>query len=189
MKKFKLLFVLLIIFIFTGCNANNLTGINQNKNLQLNKQNCILDDCLIVQGLDTYPIAELNQEVKSALLAALDDEYKAYSTYEAVINKFGTVRPFIMIIRAEEQHATSLKSLFDKYGLDIPRNNYLSNIQAPDTFSLSCQLGVAAEIANYELYENLLLKVSDYPDIVDVFTNLMNASKEKHLPAFEKCAN
>ena len=56
------------------------------------------------------------------------------------------------------------------------------------TLTAACQTGVDAEIANADLYKNILLPiVTNYPDITAVFTNLMNASEEKHLPAFEKC--
>ena len=33
-----------------------------------------------------------------------------------------------MIIRAEEQHISSLKSLFDKYGLEIPKDNWTNKV-------------------------------------------------------------
>jgi hypothetical protein len=127
--------------------------------------------------------------VIQSLEKALDDEYKAYATYDAVIEKFGNVRPFIMIIRAEEQHISSLKGLFDKYGLLIPENPYLGEIDAPETLTDACSTGVEAEIENAELYrKDLLPNVVEYEDITLVFNNLMNASQEKHLPAFERCA-
>ena len=152
------------------------------------KGTCNADGCLAVSDLE-YPVGDLSEEAKSALESALDDEYKAYATYDAVINKFGNVRPFIMIIRAEEQHISSLKGLFDKYGLEIPENTYLGNISAPDTLAEACSTGVEAEIANAKLYEDDLLPgVSDYEDITLVFNNLMRASQDSHLPAFERCA-
>lgn len=191
MHNLKLLFIILVTILLTGCSLtdNNSNSLRQNEGQQqINQKNCTLDDCLAVSNLEAYPVAKLNQDVQDALLKALDDEYKAYATYDAVIDKFGAVRPFIMIIRAEEQHAASLKSLFDKYGLEIPSNSYIKNIKTPDSLVLSCQSGVEAEIANYKLYEELLEVAKEYPDIVSVFTNLMNASKFKHLPAFENCA-
>jgi len=52
----------------------------------------------------------------------------------------------------------------------------------------ACQIGVDAEIANAALYrDELLPAVTAYEDITLVFENLMNASQQKHLPAFEKC--
>jgi len=150
---------------------------------------CLSDGCLAINDLE-YPVSELPAPVINALNKAIDDEYKAYSTYDAIINKFGRVRPFIMIIRAEEQHIISLKSIYDKYGVEIPENSYLGTIPAPDSVSGACATGVLAEIDNAALYkEELLPVVEEYDDITSVFTSLMNASQEKHLPAFQKCSN
>lgn len=156
-----------------------------NKNMQPSPQNCLADDCLLVDNM-SYPAGELSKEIQNALNLAILDEYKAHSTYEAVIKKFGNVRPFSMIVRSEEQHISSLKAVFDKYGLKIPNDNTKS--QAPATLVQACQTGVEAENANISLYrEKLLPLVVSYPDISAVFTNLMNASEQKHLKAFEKC--
>lgn len=157
------------------------------ESIQPNKNNCLSDDCLLVDNLD-YPVRELSPEAQKALDEAINDEYKALSTYEAVIAKFGNVRPFAMIKGAEEQHIASLKAIYDKYGITIPTNTWPAEISVPKTLQESCQTGVEAEIANGALYKDELLPaVSDYEDISGVFTTLMNASIQKHLPAFEKC--
>lgn len=197
--------VLLLLFIFLRPNTNKSTdlsrgalsgnsgswqkgmmqggrGMNQN----INKGNCIGDDCLEVSDLN-YPAGELTKEAQNAVNEAINDEYKAYSTYRAVIEKFGMTRPFSMIIRAEEQHISSLKAIYDKYGLTAPENT-ITNVIVPPTITQACQIGVDAEIANAALYKDKLLPaVVDYPDITNVFTNLMNASQDKHLPAFNRC--
>ena len=163
----------------------NQNRIQQRRNL--NKGNCLADDCLTVDNLD-YPVGDLSQQAKEALIEAINDEYKAHALYEKTIEKFGFVRPFSMIIRAEEQHISSLKSLFDKYGLEIPKDNWTNKVSVEKTIQQACQTGVDAEIANAKLYQDKLLPmVSDYEDIKLVFTNLMNASQEKHLVAFERC--
>lgn len=151
------------------------------------QEGCIADECLLVDGLE-YPVATLSDSAKAALGAALDDEYKAFATYQPVIEEFGAVRPFIMISRAEEQHIAALKALYDKYGIAVPENSYLGTISAPESVLAACQTGVDAETANAALYDDRLLPaVSTYPDIVRVFTNLRNASANRHLPAFERC--
>lgn len=160
---------------------------NYNQNQTTNRQNCLADDCLLIDDLQ-YPVDKLSAKTQQALDEAINDEYKALSTYEAVIAKFGNVRPFAMIKGAEEQHIASLKAIYDKYGLAVPANTWANKISTPATLQAACQIGVEAEIANADLYKNELLPaVDDYDDIVAVFTNLMNASEQKHLPAFEKC--
>jgi hypothetical protein len=131
----------------------------------------------------------ITTEAKDALLTALDDEYKAYATYSAVISKEGSIRPFSMIINAENQHIESLKALMSDYKIEIPENKYLGNISISGTVTELCTIGKEAEIANAKLYrERLIPQVSAFSDITEVFTNLMNASQNNHLRAFEKCS-
>lgn len=161
------------------------SGSERGKNF--NKENCLADECLAVNNFD-YPVDDLSGQAKDALAEAINDEYKAHALYEKTIEKFGLVKPFSMIIRAEEQHISSLKSLFDKYGLEIPKDGWADKVSTEETLQRTCQLGVDAEIANAKLYKDKLLPmVSEYEDIKSVFTNLMNASQEKHLAAFERC--
>lgn len=188
-KNIALLSVVVIVvssFILFNFNQRQSQKIVKNQN-QFTRQNCLSEDCLLVDNLN-YPAGELPVSVKDALNQAINDEYKAYSTYEAVIKKLGSVRPFSMIIRAEEQHISALRSIYDKYGLTIPENTMAKKITAPNTLQQSCQAGVDAEIANAALYKDKLLPVvTNYPDITQVFQNLMNASQQKHLVSFEKC--
>lgn len=187
-KKIIYLSLALIFLVVLLINLfNNKSNSNQNKYTG-NRQNCLADDCLLVDNLD-YPVGTLPQKVQDALDQAINDEYKAYTTYEAVIKKFGNIKPFSMIIRAEEQHISSLKSIYDKYGATIPENKLkVEDISLPSTVKEICQIGVDAEIANANLYKDKLLpEVKSYEDISNVFINLMNASTQKHLPAFENC--
>lgn len=158
---------------------------NQN-NRGLNKNNCLMDGCLLVDDSE-YPVSELSQETIGFLEAAIADERKALATYEAVINKFGAVRPFINIARAEEQHITMLKALFDKYGVEIPADTTVIG-SLPDSLSEVCAIGVQAEIDNGQLYQDMIGSIQEQ-DIKEVFTSLASASLNMHLPAFERCAN
>ncbi len=184
-----LIVIALVVGLVGGNYLSNASQINQETKNQIvaTRTNCLADDCLAIEDLK-YPVSELSSEAKVALEKAIDDEYKALSVYESVIKKFGSVRPFSMIKGAEEQHIASLKNLFDKYGLKAPANTWTNKISIPATLQESCQIGVDAEIANAALYNNELLPaVTSYEDITLVFTNLMNASQQKHLQAFERC--
>jgi hypothetical protein len=130
---------------------------------------------------------DLTESEVDALLMALDDEYKAWSVYEQVIADFGEVRPFTSIQKAEENHIAALVTLFDRYGLEVPENEWVDNAPSFDTLAEACEAGVQAEIDNAELYAQLFDMV-DNPDIIRVFTSLQRASQTKHLPAFETCA-
>ena len=132
-------------------------------------------------------VGDLSESEAEALLMALDDEYKAWSVYDQVIADFGAVRPFTSIRKAEETHIAALVTLFERYGLDVPANEWLGNVPTFDTVAEACAGGVQAEIDNAALYDQLFDMV-DNTDIVRVFTALQRASETKHLPAFERCA-
>ena len=122
----------------------------------------------------------------AALTAAINEEYGALNTYQAVLSQFGSVTPFSRIVRAEQQHVNALARLFTKYGLPVPANPGL--VPAPTFASLTaaCQTGVDAEIADAKLYDTLKPSV-DNADILQVFANLQAASLNSHLPAFDAC--
>lgn len=122
-----------------------------------------------------------------ALEEALDDEFQAWSTYGQVIADFGEVRPFINIRDAEARHIEALLALFARYRLSAPVNPWPGKVPRYASVREACEAGVAAEIANGALYERLLA-ATPRPDILAVFRNLQEASRERHLPAFRRCA-
>jgi len=131
---------------------------------------------------------DLPADVVAALSAGIQDEYHAYATYQAVIDQFGAVRPFTNIQMAESSHIAALSFIIERYGLTVPEPEPLVDVPQFDTLADACAAGAAAEIANFELYDQWLATVQEYPDIVQVFQMLRDASEFQHLPAFENCA-
>jgi rubrerythrin len=122
----------------------------------------------------------------AALREALDDEYRARATYRKVIDTFGPVRPFVNIVEAEDRHAKALLRLFERFGIEPPRDTWAARARAPRSLIDACRSGVEAEIENEAMYERLLKQVSD-PTVRTVLQRLQRASKERHLPAFRRC--
>jgi len=122
-----------------------------------------------------------------ALTDALDDEYKAWATYDQVIADFGEVAPFRHIREAEARHIAALRILFTRYGLAIPENPWPGRVPRFASLTETCAAGVTAEIENANLYERLL-PATRRSDILGVFSRLQAASQERHLRAFELCA-
>ena len=132
-------------------------------------------------GLD--PLSENEIE---ALQLALDDEYHALAVYLSVMDTFGEVEPFKSIAESERRHIVSLVMQFNKYGIQVPENEWIGNIPEFESLSQSCAAAVEAELSNAELYERLF-SMTDRQDLIRVFTNLSRASMESHLPEFEAC--
>ncbi len=123
-----------------------------------------------------------------ALLAALDDEYLAWATYDQVIADFGPVRPFINIRDAEARHIGALLPLFEHYGIPVPANPYPGTLPHYPDLKAACEAGVAAEVENAALYGRLE-SATTRTDLLTVFSRLREASQERHLPAFRRCAD
>lgn len=144
------------------------------------------------RGGRSVSAATLPANVQEALLETLtgpEGEYAAYASYAAVIEKYGDVEPYLHIMEAEGRHITALQRQLDKYGVAYPAENpYLGQIEAPESLLEAAQAWAKGEVANVEMYEQLLSVVEEYSDITRVFLNLQRASQEAHLPAFESAA-
>jgi hypothetical protein len=130
---------------------------------------------------------KLHENEMKALHEALDDEYQAWTIYGQVIADFGEVRPFTNIREAEGRHIEALRVLFDRYAVPVPANPWPGKVPRYASLKEACEAGVAAEVANAALYDRLLA-ATQRPDILAVFRNLREASQERHLEAFRRCA-
>jgi hypothetical protein len=127
-----------------------------------------------------------NSEIQ-ALSDALDDEYKSYATYAQVIADFGPERPFVNIVEAEARHFSALLALFETYGVTPPKDRWRGH--APRFASLhdACVAAVQGEIDNVAIYDRVLNSTTR-PDFLRVYGALREASLDRHLPAFRRCA-
>lgn len=129
----------------------------------------------------------LNKAEIQTLNEALDDEYLAWTTYDQVIADLGAVPPFPNIKDAEARHIEALCTLFMAYGLSVPENPWPGKVARYASRQAACEAGIAAEIANGKMYERLL-ETSARPDLLAVLRNLQEASQQRHLAAFQRCA-
>lgn len=133
------------------------------------------------------PLQAVSLEDAKALSMALEDEYRAEATYDAVLGSFPGARPFINIIEAERRHADRVKMEMDRVGVTYAKTNpYLGTLRAPASVREACQQGIVAEEKNIALYDRLLPSVTD-GQIRATLTDLQSASRERHLPAFQRC--
>lgn len=135
-------------------------------------------------GSGTAPVAS---DVAAAMEEAIQDEYRAYFTYSAVVEDLEPDFPFSVIRDAEESHYTAIANLYIKRGLAVPASDWtLANVPRYATLVAACAAGVQGELGNIAMYDRLLaLTLPD--DVKRVFENLRAASADRHLPAFEAC--
>jgi len=126
-------------------------------------------------------------ELEAADLAeAIQEEYTAMNTYQAIMDELGEIQPFSRIARSEQQHVNALIRVAERFGVEVPENaGEVADIEW-STFEEACQLGVTFEQIDADLYDELLPNTTN-PMLIRVYTNLQRASLNNHLPAFEAC--
>ncbi len=129
----------------------------------------------------------LAPESANALLAALEDERRSQAFYEGVIARHGKVRPFSNIIRAEQNHERAVIAVMERYKLPIPQATAPSIPPVSETFAACASTAAQVERDNIALYDRLLPTIRE-GDVKTLFENLRAASKNHHLPAFQRWA-
>lgn len=129
-------------------------------------------------------LADKNLTINDMLMYAVQDEYLAHGEYLAIVDKFGSQKPYTNIISAEETHLAYLKEVYLAYGLDFPDDESTSHIVVPANLLEAAETGVQAEIDNIAMYE--LFLTYDLPEnVLEVFSALKSGS-DSHLLAFQK---
>jgi hypothetical protein len=124
------------------------------------------------------------------LNASIADEYRSQATYARVLRDFPDQKPFSNIVEAEAQHILAVSNLFRNRGLAVPDDNTAAgDVLTFGTVKAACDAAVIAETVTYKMYDGFLITLGGVPaDVVSVFTNVRDAARDKHLPAFVACA-
>ena len=132
-------------------------------------------------------VAGTNEAIAWEALMSPVGEYAASAMYQAVIDEFGQVEPYVTIRFAEERHISALTRQLDRYGINVPANPYLGEVAAPADLQTAAQAWAIGEIENVTMYDKLLTKSTD-ANLTRVLTNLRASSQDSHLPLFEAAA-
>jgi hypothetical protein len=130
------------------------------------------------------PLSDAENE---GLVRAIEEAFGAQALYQSVLDKFGNVTPFNDIVLSEAKHASALINQAQKYGIPVPEFPSSEGLSAIETVTEACQAGVDAEIADAELYDELMSFTTNSA-LIRVYTNLKKASLDSHLPSFEDCS-
>lgn len=143
------------------------------------------DKSLSIEGYGAKgALADKDLTISDMLMYAAQDEYLAHGEYLAIVDKFGSQKPYTNIISAEETHLAYLKEVYLTYGLDFPADASADHIVVPANLLEAAKTGVQAEIDNIAMYE--LFLTHDLPDnVLEVFSALKSGS-DSHLLAFQK---
>lgn len=142
----------------------------------------IYDDSFI----DRYPKEDLSEEERGALMTAMNEEFFGRAMYVKSIEQFGENMPFSQVLFSEGTHINALERLFDKYGLELPMDNWTGTLGDYDSFYDACGESVDGEIRNMKAYAGMFEDV-DNLDINEVFS-LLQWGSSMHLRAFQMCS-
>jgi hypothetical protein len=147
---------------------------------------------LVACGDSSSPTAPttgvLSAELQNALQRSIQDEYRAETIYQGVLNDLGSLLPFVNVLTAEQRHSATIGQLYTNRGLSAPSSDWtMDRVPHFSTVSTACEAAAAAERANIAMYDDLLGLDLPY-DVRQVFTNNRSASLVNHLPPFERCS-
>ena len=128
---------------------------------------------------------ERADQAAEGLREALRDERRAQAFYRAVMARHGAVRPFVNIVEAEARHEDAVASLMRRRGVADTGGDLGALPEVPGTLAACCALAASLERENIAMYDRLLPRVSD-AEVQRLFGGLRDASKNNHLPAFER---
>jgi len=133
--------------------------------------------------------SDSNPSLESMLAYAIQDEYSARAEYEAIMAKFGNMKPFSNIIKSEQSHIAWLKDAYAARKLALPADEASKHAVVPVTLKSAFEIGVQAEIDNIAMYDQFLataiVKRPENAALKTLFTRLRDASKN-HLKAFQR---
>ncbi|MFB9759000.1 hypothetical protein [Ectobacillus funiculus] len=122
--------------------------------------------------------------LEKALTYALQDEYAAQARCDAVIQKFGAVKPFVRIKKAEQSHIETLLPLFKAYKVPVPKNQAANLTEAPVSLKAAFRVGIEKETDHISMYTKLLETPGIPADVQRAMTTIRHASLN-HLAAFQ----
>ncbi|PIV90806.1 hypothetical protein COW46_01525 [Candidatus Gracilibacteria bacterium CG17_big_fil_post_rev_8_21_14_2_50_48_13] len=158
------------------------------KNMQLTKENCLLDECYLNLDL-TLPVGTLPADYSTALasLAKQEGELVDLLTAEATLRPRG---PLVHLLPATKIRAEVVNFLAQKYGVVIPPSEKgVPLASSGDGQKAACGFVGERQKKLLESYDAELARpdISNYPDLMYAFTQLSAQTRVVHLPLTQTC--
>lgn len=143
--------------------------------------------------LEWVPLQDLSEQEQLDLMYSYSEETLAHDMYMYFYELYGQ-QTFLNIANSESEHQAAVKSLLDRYGIDIPTDYGELNdefealkTQWEQGLKEALEVGVKIEMLDIEDIADTILS-TDNDDIKIVFTNIGGASYN-HLRGFVKALN
>lgn len=138
--------------------------------------------------------APLTPEVLAAVVTALERERCSHAFHAAVSQRFPGAMPFRLTVEAEARHAAALEALLRRRGLTVPETRSppgaTTHRRETTTLGAACLEAVTAKEDCIRIFERVLLPLAaGFPDVERVFARIVDAARERHLPALRHWAD
>lgn len=120
------------------------------------------------------------------LNTAYNDESRKIYFLKKVIEKFPGSTGFAKILSSEQNHASTLESVYNKYEIELPKDMDFSAVVIPTTLDEACAMALKFENDNVEMYQKFLKSVTN-TFLKTVFEDLRDITINRNIPAVEKC--
>lgn len=132
-----------------------------------------------------YHGGTLTPEEIGYLNSAYKDECRDQYFFKKAYEKF-PASGFAKIMNSEQNHISTLESIFNKYEIEIPKNLDFSDVVVPAVLDDACAMGLKLEKENVEMYQNFLKNVTNNY-LKTVFEDLRDITINRNIPAIDKC--
>lgn len=132
-----------------------------------------------------YPGNNLTQEEKEFLNTAYKDESRKAYFFKKCSEKFPDAG-FLKIMNSEQNHVTTLESVYNRYEITIPSDMDFSSVTIPASMDEACSTALKLEKDNVEMYKKFLTSVTN-TFLKTVFEDLRDITINRNIPAVEKC--
>jgi hypothetical protein len=127
----------------------------------------------------------LTPEEKEFLNTAYTDESRKVYFFKKCAEKFPDAG-FTKILNSEQNHVSTLESVYNKYEIDIPKDLDFSSVTIPASKDDVCSTALKMEKDNVEMYKKFLTSVTN-TFLKTVFEDLRDITINRNIPAVEKC--
>ena len=123
----------------------------------------------------------MDRKTLAVLSEVLQSEYRARAIYQAALDRFAEVAPFVHLAETSERQIDALRQLHRRNRVEPPADRWMGQIERPQTLEQARLEAIAVEIDTAETCERLLDKV-DEPVARRILSQLEEASRYQRLP-------
>ncbi len=127
----------------------------------------------------------MDPQALAALSEALRCVYRVRATYEAALDRFGDVEPFVHLAESGQRQIDALRQLYQRKRVEPPSDRWTGQVELPQTLERASNEAIDAETETANTCERLLDQVED-PVVRMILSRLEEATRYQRLPLLRR---